>query len=234
MTLARRADDSGVVGANGAMDYEWGETCNGWTVEQRYRLKMRYAESQDVDVTSNFVTWESKDGLRYRFNQTADPQRRTSTRRFAARRGSTARARAASPSSKSPAANHEIAARRAVPERPHDLADRQGQGRRRISSSRQVFDGATDRKRGAGLGGDRRQGRPPTRCSVKLSPLLERPGWHMRLAFFPVDAKAEKPDYELGMVLLDNGVSRDMVIDYGDYTIQAKLDNIEALGKPSC
>jgi hypothetical protein len=36
------------------------------------------------------------------------------------------------------------------------------------------------------------------------------------------------------MLLLDNGISRDMVIDYGDYTIKAKLDTIEALGKPHC
>ena len=71
-------------------------------------------------------------------------------------------------------------------------------------------------------------------ASAKLSPLLERPGWHVRLAFFPVDANAEEPDYELGMHLLDNGVSRDMVIDYGDYSIRAKLDDIEALGKPHC
>ena len=28
-----------------------------------------YAEAQDVDIVSNFVTWESEDGLRYRFNQ---------------------------------------------------------------------------------------------------------------------------------------------------------------------
>jgi len=44
----------------------------------------------------------------------------------------------------------------------------------------------------------------------------------------------EKPDYELGMLLLENGVSRDMLIDYGDYTIKAKLDSIEALPKPNC
>ena len=69
MSLGSTAADSGVVGATGAMDYEWGETCDGWTIEQRYRLKMHYAESRDVDVTSTFVTWESKDGLRYRFNQ---------------------------------------------------------------------------------------------------------------------------------------------------------------------
>src|SRR5260370_2221867 len=30
---------------------------------------MGYAESADVSIASNFVTWEAKDGLRYRFNQ---------------------------------------------------------------------------------------------------------------------------------------------------------------------
>src|SRR6266478_1422993 len=69
MTLNSARNDSGVVDARGTMDYEWCETCDGWTIEQRYRLKMRYAESTDVDIISSFVTWESKDGLRYRFNQ---------------------------------------------------------------------------------------------------------------------------------------------------------------------
>src|SRR5882724_2671324 len=69
MTLGSARNDSGVVDARGTMDYEWGETCDGWTIEQRYRLKMRYAETTDVDISSSFITWESKDGLRYRFNQ---------------------------------------------------------------------------------------------------------------------------------------------------------------------
>jgi hypothetical protein len=70
--------------------------------------------------------------------------------------------------------------------------------------------------------------------AAKKSPLLNRPGWRVRLAFFPADQSAEKPEYELGMLLLDNGVSRDMTIDYGDYTIKATLDDIEALPKPGC
>src|SRR5438045_9410082 len=69
MTLGSARNDSGVVDARGTMDYEWGETCDGWTIEQRYRLKMRYAETSDVDIVSSFITWESKDGRRYRFNQ---------------------------------------------------------------------------------------------------------------------------------------------------------------------
>ena len=56
----------------------------------------------------------------------------------------------------------------------------------------------------------------------------------MRLAFFPADTKADEPDYELGMRLFDNGVSGDMSLDYSDYVIKAKLDEIEPLSKPAC
>ena len=99
--------------------------------------------------------------------------------------------------------------------------------------SRQVFDGATDENAvqisaaiGVKVAADD--------AAVKLSPLLQRPGWRFRLAFFPADASVEKPDYELGMRLLDNGVSREMLIDYGEYSIRAKLDDIEPLTKPNC
>src|ERR1700674_393846 len=69
MTLGRSGSDAGVIGASGTMAYQWGESCDGWTVEQRYRLKMGYSETPDVSIASNFVTWEAKDGLSYRFNQ---------------------------------------------------------------------------------------------------------------------------------------------------------------------
>ncbi len=36
------------------------------------------------------------------------------------------------------------------------------------------------------------------------------------------------------MRLLDNGISRDMVLDYGDFALRAKLGKLEALPKPSC
>src|ERR1700723_2905028 len=57
MTLDHAKTDSGVTGAQGEMGYQWGETCEGWTVEQRYTLTISYAESQDVKIVSNFVTW---------------------------------------------------------------------------------------------------------------------------------------------------------------------------------
>src|SRR5271156_1780995 len=62
MSLAGSKTDSGVAGAQGTMGYQWGESCDGWTVEQSYKLTISYAESQDVNIVSSFVTWESKDG----------------------------------------------------------------------------------------------------------------------------------------------------------------------------
>jgi EipB-like len=232
MTLGSTRSDSGVVDATGTMDYEWGETCNGWTIEQRYRLKMRYVESRDVDITSSFVTWESKDGLRYRFNQRQtrngelDQEIRGTAQLDGPGQGGVAEFTMPqvhtiklAPGVLFPSA-HTIL-----------LIDQARAGKTFLS--RQVFDGAADENavQVSAVIGSRVTADP---ASAKLSPLLERPGWNVRLAFFPADATAEQPDYELGMRLLDNGVSTDMVIDYGDYSIRAKLVDIEALGKPHC
>ena len=34
--------------------------------------------------------------------------------------------------------------------------------------------------------------------------------------------------------LLDNGVARDFIFEYSDFSIRAKLDRLEALPKPKC
>ena len=234
MTLGGSKTDSGVTGAHGEMGYQWGETCDGWTVEQRYELTINYSESQDVNIVSNFVTWESKDGLRYRFNQkesrngTVNEEIRGSAQLDGPGKGGAVTFEKPQPQTmKLPAgtlfpSSHTIL-----------LIEKAQAGENFIS--RQVFDGAT--AEGAvlvsaviGLKID-----PDADPKDKLTDaILQRPGYRVRLAFFPADTRTEKPDYELGMLLLDNGISRDMTIDYGDYTIKAKLNKIEPLGKPHC
>jgi hypothetical protein len=232
MTLGSARNDSGVVDARGTMDYEWGETCDGWTIEQRYRLKMRYAESTDVDISSSFITWESKDGLRYRFNQKqtrngeVDQEIRGEARLDGPGKGGVAEFLKPQPQTL------KLAPGVMFPS-SHTILLIDGAHEAENFVSRLVFDGATDENAvqvSAAIGVKL----APETAAAARSPLLERPGWRIRLAFFPVDASAEKPDYELGMRLLDNGVSQDMLIDYGEYSIRAKLDDIESLPKPHC
>src|SRR5579883_3223831 len=56
LTLESVKSASGVVGANGAMFYKWGETCDGWTLEQRFHLRISYAEEDATDISSTVVT----------------------------------------------------------------------------------------------------------------------------------------------------------------------------------
>src|SRR6266852_456147 len=116
MSLGTAKPNSGVVAARGSMVFEWGETCDGWTVEQRYKLRMHYAEDTDVEITSNFVTWESKDGLRYRFYQRKlkDGELEEETRGEAQLERARPRAR------------------RHLPDRAHAPLDRSRQGRRAV------------------------------------------------------------------------------------------------------
>jgi len=232
MILASARTDSGVVDARGTMQYEWGESCDGWTIEQRYRLRMRYGETPDADIVSSFVTWESKDGLRYRFNQKQsrngelDQDIRGEARLDATGSGGVAEFIKPKPQTLKLAPGVLFPSAHTIL-----LIDKASEGENFIS--RQVFDGATDENAvqvsaaiGAKVTADA--------AANNRSPLLQRPGWRVRLAFFPADNSVEKPDYELGMHLLDNGVSRDMLIDYGEYSIRAKLDDIEPLTKPNC
>jgi hypothetical protein len=232
MSLGATHGDAGVTAASGTMAYQWGETCDGWTVEQRYRLKMGYAESPDVSISSNFVTWEAKDGLRYRFNQKENRSGGTDEEiRGEAKLDSSDKSGTVAFDKPEPK-NLTLPAGLLFPSAHTIFLIEKAQAGENFLS-KQIFDGAT--ADGAVLVsaviGPRVE---PDAEAAKKNPLLNRPGWRVRLAFFPADQKAEKPDYELGMLLLDNGISRDMVIDYGDYSIRAKLDDIEALPKPGC
>jgi hypothetical protein len=233
MRLVRAGGDSGVVAARGVMEYKWGETCDGWTVEQNYRILMGYADSSsDVAITSNFATWESRDGLRYRFNQKETKNDATDEEI----RGS---AKLAGPGDggiatfEKPAGKTFVLPPGTLFPSAHTilLIDRAKAGDNFIA--RQVFDGTT--VSGAALVSAVIGAKiEPDAVSAKQSPVLNHPGSRVRLAFFPPDPKAETPDYELGMLLLDDGVSRDMTIDYGDYAINAKLVDIKPLAKPHC
>jgi EipB-like len=232
LSLERSDGESGVTGAGGTMAYELGETCDAWTVEQRYRLKMAYAESPDVTIASSLESSEAKNGLRYRFDHKEtrageDDEKTAGTARIEGE-------------DKGGAVEFDKPSDKKIKLPPHllfptahtaFLIDKAAAGENFVS--KQIFDGGTadgpvlvSAVIGAKV--------EPDPELAKKSPLLDRPGWRVRLAFFPPDQKVEKPDYEISMVLLDNGVSRDMVIDYGDYAIRAKLDDIEKLPKPGC
>ncbi len=232
MTLASARSGSSVIDAQGTMAYEWGETCDGWTVQQNYRLRMRYADSQDVNLTSNFVTWEAKDGLRYRFNQketrngAVDQDIRGQARLDGRGKGGVAQF------VKPEAKTLRLPPGTLFPSAHTIFLIHEAEAGKQFVT-RRIFDGSTvdgAAQVSAVIGPPA----PPESAADRKNPLLNHRGWRVRLAFFSSDPDVETPDYEIGMRLLDDGVSQDLVIDYGDYAIQATLDDIESRPKPNC
>ena len=225
---------SRVIAADGALGYEWGESCDGWTIEQRYKLNLKNEEGPPVEINSNFVTWESKDGLSYRFNerktQNGEPDdeiRGTATLKASGGPGTAM-------FEKPKAQRFDLPPGTLFPTQHTLTLIRKGLAHENFLSA-EVFDGSTFE--GATLISAVLGPSLPLNTPVenKLdSPLLLHPSWNVRLAFYSESDTDPQPDYELGMRLVANGVSASMLIDYGDYKILATLKRIEALPKPGC
>jgi EipB-like len=235
MSLESAKPSSGVVGASGTLAYQWGETCDGWTIEQRYKLDMQYEEDPALDIGSTFVTWESKDGLKYRFNE-----RKSRNGALEEEIKGEAALNAKDHSGKASFVKPKEQSFDLPPgsffPTAHTLMLIKKSEAGESFAAVPVFDGSEFDGAvliSAVLGGKAANGNPAHEADI-TSPLLQRPSWKVHLAFFPQSSKEERPDYELAMRMLDSGISSEMVIDYGDYVVRAKLKELTALTKPAC
>ena len=60
--------------------------------------------------------------------------------------------------------------------------------------------------------------------------------WPVSISYFGhKDGKSEEtPDYQVSMELFDNGVSGDLVLDYGEFVLNAHLAKLDLLQAPKC
>jgi hypothetical protein len=231
MTLAKSQPASGITSAEGRMIFEWGDGCDGWVVQQHYDLTMGYEETGESKVSIAFVTWESKDGLHYRYNvrKLRDGQPDEDLK-----------GEASVPDSDKP--GEAVFSRpedKRVPLEPHTLFPT-GHTLALVKAAiagetfvaRKVFDGGTVAgadQVSAGVG-------PMHEADPNdPEPLLRKRWWPVRMAFFGADSGDNaQPDYELGMDLQEDGIARNMTLDYGTFTVRAKLAKIEKLPPPRC
>jgi hypothetical protein len=236
ISLSSAKPDSGIVAVDGNMEVETGETCDGWTTEQHNTFNVHYTgDNPDLALTAVFVSWESKDGLRFRFSQReskngeVDKEVNGQAKLDGAGKGGEANL------TKPSVATIKLAPGVLFPT-AHTamLIERAAAGEQFVAAK--VFDGTSDDNANdvsAVIGAPLTSEAGAAAEKVK-DPLLQHRSWRVHLAFFPADAKSDTPDFELTMRLLDNGISGDSVLDYGDFAIKATLAKIEALPKPAC
>ncbi|CAK0767145.1 DUF1849 domain-containing protein [Azospirillaceae bacterium] len=233
MSLSSARRNSPVVGVQGKMLFQWGDACDGWTIEQHFRLNFAYAEGEVMQMRSSSVTWESKDGRRYRFNirklvngELDEEFQGDATLPDGGKNGS---ARFVEPESN----EIPLVAGTLFPT-AHTLALLERARAGDVLFSRTVFDGSDAENAteiNAVIGG--RLKKPPTLPNAAAE-LAGQEAWPIRLAFFPLKNAKEQPEYEMSMILLDSGVAQSMHIDYGDFSADALLESLEPLPRPGC
>jgi hypothetical protein len=58
--------------------------------------------------------------------------------------------------------------------------------------------------------------------------------WPISMAYYNVEHPTETPEFEASFLLSENGVLSDLVLDYGDFSLDAKLEKLELLDRPKC
>jgi hypothetical protein len=54
------------------------------------------------------------------------------------------------------------------------------------------------------------------------------------MAYYDLHTPADTPKFEAGFLLEENGVLRDLGLDYGDFKLDGALETLELLERPDC
>jgi len=77
--------------------------------------------------------------------------------------------------------------------------------------------------------------RLPAKKIANDETLWKLESWPVSISYFDTDEEnRETPVYQLNFRLYENGVSRELLIDYGDFAIKGALSSLEFMSTPEC
>jgi EipB-like len=221
---------SGISLVKGEMLAEWIESCEGWSLDHRTLFDITYEQSGTIRITSSVATWESRDGLRYRFNITNAVNGRA-TEKFEGR----ARLAKNQGGGQADFVTPDRAPMKLAPgtvfPMTHTLRVLAATKIAPTLRTMTVFDGMS---REAVFRISAVIGKPNAPAKTVMQGLKTRPSWPLQLAFFSVDGNEPEPVHEVGMRIYQNGVSDLMQLDFGEFKVRAKLTRLEFLERPVC
>jgi hypothetical protein len=241
MSLDASRQGSSVQSISGRMVYELtGNACEGWTQTMRFVTQMTGQDGQSVLTDLRSTTWEDAAASLFRFstNQLRDQKPTEQAGGDAKRAGKdgpvTVEIARPAASTKTLRANtyfpvqHSIAllvaAKAGRTTLRADLYDGSEQGTK-------VYDTI------ARIGKVQPPGANGALPKVEGAEALDAlPAWPVTITYYDVakDGQDSTPVYELGFLYFENGVSRALKLDYGDFAIKGELTRIEFIDAARC
>lgn len=76
--------------------------------------------------------------------------------------------------------------------------------------------------------------KPATEKAAQLESLKKLRRWPVKISYFDVGKRDETPSYMLSFDLYENGVSRALKLDYGDFVLAGEMTELTLLPAPKC
>jgi hypothetical protein len=236
LSLATLGSDSEVSDVQGGIGYEISDGCDGWIVEQQYAMRILWSNGTETDSSDTFVSWESKDGLEYRFNakkfRNGEQYKLINGRAELESKGGAGMARFDEPeNSKIP-----LPAGTVFPTE-HTIILLQEALNGKKFDRHMVFDGS-DVEGASATSTVILNRKPAGDGGVLEAPLGPHPVWPMKLAFYAAEGQAgpgeELPEFELSMDIQENGIAASLVLIFDGFSLNGTLESIERLPDPRC
>jgi hypothetical protein len=253
MSLATVASSAGIVGAGGSIRYSFNDTCDGWTVETHTDLTMLQTQGGPIKTAWDLLSWESKDGLSYRFhvrNMRNGEVIEAYEGEAELNQDGSGKAQFRLPDSEP--VSFDLPANTRLPV-AHTQALLLQAVRGKPFLSIPVFDGSAVQGAflvSAVLGKMNASPHPipmaaepqgqvgpaaekSAAATVDLS-LLQQQSWPVTLAFFDPTSRAETPVFEVHLDYYRNGVTDSLLQDFGSFSLKGRLTSLKTLPKPQC
>ncbi len=228
---------SSVINVSGQMYYDFADTCDAWSSDQKFTLNYIYADEPEAKYDSQYTSRETKAGDRYDFatKRLRNGEIEEQYVGYATRNADgTGLATYSQPESKT----IDLPQGFFFPTQHTFKVIEQAMNAAHVFDAH-MFDGSDGE---GALEVNAVMGGPVTNdVTGKLASnsLLASPSHKIRMAFYPPMQKGEtqeeaEPDYEMTAVMHENGVVSSLEIDYQDFSIKGELEAIESLPAPKC
>lgn len=226
--------DSGggpVVDVDGVMSMSLEKTCDGWIFTQDMKSVITVEDGNTVQQSALFTSWESLDGRSYRFASRV----RTGGGQLILRGDARLDADGSGTAVYRDPEEVEVSL-------PRDtlfpvshtiwLIDEAKAGTR--SAPRIVFTGAEDLEAELvnAFIGDRVSA--DAHGASGFGELADKDGWPLTMAFYPIASQTGVPTFEMRALQLENGVSPELLMNFGDFATRLTIQSLEALDSPQC
>ncbi|WP_368412580.1 DUF1849 family protein [Dongia sp.] len=222
-----------LTGGNGLMTFEIKDVCDGWAMDLKAELALAGEDGEIHRLGWSQVSWESKDGKRYRyFTRELSDTEETSRRRGEARRDS-ATAPANVVADLPDQSEFVLPAGTLFPVQ-HTLALIKGDAAGEAYVLANLFDGSIGNEAievGAALGPGSLDWTPSTKTFPDLKGVRSFPA---ALAFYMGNSAEGVPDSEQSMRLYSNGVVGSLTFGLGDIKVRAIMDELTPLKPEGC